>query len=88
MIGTDAEVPNSPPLDPASFLLDQRRAIYEIKVNESQTICGFVAYTIVWIISDLELCMQEENREQFNSAALEALSRAGEHLRKTEQLMR
>ncbi len=34
------------------------------------------------------LCQQEESREQFNSAALEALSRAGEHLRKTELLMR
>ena len=34
------------------------------------------------------LCEQEENRDVFNSVALEALSRAGEQLRKTEDLMR
>ena len=34
------------------------------------------------------LCAQEQSREVYNCNALEALSRAGEHLRKTEQLLR
>lgn len=34
------------------------------------------------------LCAQEESREVYNSSALEALSRAGEQLGRTERLMR